>query len=133
MSLGPFFSPKEGFTAAKLKKSSSAPEYRFSLSSQKGFLYPNFGFLYPNHGILYIKISVSSQQTSVHSIYIYIFLNFKVITAYASCLMGTEVLSIKSLGFIFSAQKVFIYSNFGLITAGGILYPYPDFFLVSFC
>jgi hypothetical protein len=29
MNRGPFFSPKEVFTTAKLKKSSSAPEYRF--------------------------------------------------------------------------------------------------------
>jgi hypothetical protein len=60
-----YISPKEGFTTAKLKKSSSAPEYRFSLSSQFYLLFNLYmsrgPFFSPKEGFTAAKLKKSSS------------------------------------------------------------------------
>ena len=92
---GDVFQPKRSCTTAKLKKSSSAPEYRFSLYSQFFLLFnliwawgrfssqksvlprqntksllqrQSIGFLYPAKKVFSIQIPVFSIQTTVYYI-----------------------------------------------------------------
>ncbi len=118
MSLGPFFSPKEGFTTAKQK---------ILLQRQ------SIGFLYPAKKVFSIQIPVFSIQTTVYYISVFFEVGRKggFLTATVSDLPIQPTRSFISAKIIFLAFKY--YSNFGLVIVN-LVYPIsaPGFWLYLF-